>query len=835
MPGTTGTPDAPGTGEAGGDTPWSKVNMPQQLETGIEFKRPPANAKFSFNLVDADLVELIKIIGNITGKAFILGAKVPRVKATVYAPTKINADEAYQVFLSVLQVNGLTVMPAGKYLKVMTIGGSTAQNTPIYNRENVPGGDQIVTRLHHLEYISAEELTPVLDRFKSPDGDITVYAPTNMLIITDYGTSIRRLLKLIGVLDTPGTGEQIWIEPINYADATEMAQSIMDVFDVSGNAKKSTAGKAPAAKGAGKKGGSASVVVGQEVTESTISKILADERTNAVIIVASESAYLRILELIKRLDVPIDGEGTMHVMKLQHADAEELAKTLTGLTKGSRGAAKKAKAGGGGAGGEAGPVFEGEVQVSPDKTTNSLLIVASLRDYMSLKAVIEKLDVLQQQVFVEAVLMEVGVDSQRDLGFSFHGGKVIDGSQGKSLWFGSVKPGEVSSTSPATTATLSGLATGVVGPAIPGAEDLVGVSVPAFGVAMQAMQTNSDVNVLATPNIVATDNKEATIQVGQNIPISMGYSPGGSLLTQAAGLAGAAGTGLDAQDLGGAIGGLGGVRYKRQDVGLTLKITPHINDSSQVRLDLDVEATAIKSVDPVAGPNISKKKATTTSVVADQQTVVIGGLIADSETQTTKKVPFLGDIPILGALFRSKTTLIQKQNLIIFLTPYIIRSEEDFRHIFARKMAERREFIERYTVFENHRVDPYLDWSRTSGVVSEINKVIHRTQEDEELRRLSEMSTDVEHARKDPLGGGTPEATQEEEAPPAAVISIKQLLNNDSGETSVSSEQTFEPQPEPSPMPDKEAAAPSATPTAPSGADSPGEGESVPFEMEAVE
>lgn len=795
--------------------------MPQELETGIEFRRPRKGAQFSFNLVDADLVELIKIIGNISGKAFILGAKVPRVKATVYAPTKINSEEAYQVFLSVLQVNGLTVMPAGRYLKIVTIGGSTAQNTPIYNRENVPGGDQIVTRLHHLEYISAEELTPVLDRFKSTEGDITVYAPTNMLIITDYGASIRRLLKLISVLDAPGTGEQIWIEPINYADASEMAQAIMDVFDVSSSGNKSTAGKAPAK---GKKAAAGpSVVVGQVVGDTTISKILPDERTNSIIIVASESAYLRILELVKRLDVPIEGEGTLHVLKLQHTDAEELAKTLNSLTKTSRSSSKKSK--GGAAGGDSANLFEGDVQVSADKTTNSLLVVSSLKDYMSMKNVVMQLDVMQQQVFVEAVLMEVGIDTQLDLGFSFHGGKVINGSNGNSLLFGSVKPGEVNSASPVTTASLPGLASGLIGPAIPEAEDIIGVSVPAFGVALQAMQTNSDVNVLATPNIIASDNNEATIQVGQNVPISMGYSPGGSLLTQAA--AGAAGVSSD--DISSAIGGLGGVRYKRQDVGITLKITPHINDASQVRLELDIEATAIKSVDPLAGPNISKKKVTTTSVVGDQQTVVIGGLVSDSETQTTKKVPFFGDIPIIGTLFRSKTTLNQKQNLLVFLTPYIIRSEEDFRRIFTRKMAERREFIERWTVFVNHRVDPYLDWSRTSGVISEVNRVIRRTQEDEELKRLSELSMEIAHTRKEPLGGDRSVAAEEEEGPPAAVISIKQLLSDSDGESADSEEGWAAPaEASETQMP------PVETPETPA----PGaaeEGANVPFEMEVVE
>lgn len=805
----------PSAGAAGGeedDSPWSKVTVPEEVSAGIEYKKPKKGTKFSFNLVDTDLIELVKIIGNITGKAFILGAKTPRIKATVYAPTKINAAEAYQVFLSVLQINGLTVMPSGRYLKILPTGGATAQNTPIINKGNVPPGDQIVTRLHHLKHITAEEITGVLDRFKSPEGDITVYAPTNMLIITDYGVSIRRLTKLIDVLDAPGTGEQIWIEPINYADASEMADRVTEVFEVeAAGRKKST--KATSRKGRKGKRGAApshSVVVGEEEGDETISKIIPDERTNALIIVASEDAYYRILELIRQLDVPIAGEGTLHVLKLQHADSEELEKTLNSLTKGSRrNTKKKSKSAESSA-----QLFEGDVQVSADKATNSLLVVSSLRDYMALKNVVEQLDVMRQQVFVEAVIMEVSLDKDKTLGMGLHAGRTVDMDGDPALIYGKSQPGTVDSLNMLSSATLSGLAAGVVGPSIPDAEDVIGVSIPAFGVALNALQTNSDANILATPNIVATDNNEASIQVGENVPISMGYSPGGSLLQSAATQAlgtGAGGASSALSGLGG-LGGLGGVRYKRQDVGLTLKITPQINDDEQVKLEIELEVSSIKSTDPVAGPNISKKRASTTSVVADQQTIVIGGLLQDNEVKTTSKVPILGDIPIFGFLFRNKTTKKQKANLLIFLTPYIIRSEDDFRHIFNRKMAERREFIERWTAFEHHRVDPHLDWSRTSGVVSEINRVIKRAEEDEALRRLAELNTDVAHTPKSPLGGGSkPKAeggdTQEAAAPGASMSlsEVKQLLDAErAAEGSDSGDQVVTPDFEMSPVEDSE-------------------------------
>ncbi len=749
-----------GVGDGGDGGPWTGVKDADKMGISIEYKKPKRGTRFSFNLVDAELIELIKIIGNITGKSFILGGKVPNVKATIYAPTKITATEAYHAFLSVLQVNGLTIVPAGRYLKIQAVGGATSQNTPIMAKGAVPGRDQFITHLHQLKNVSSEEIAALLDRFKSADGDITVYTPTNMLIITDYGTSIRRLVKLIKLLDVPGIGEKIWIEPVNYASAQELADRIIEIFDISAgttpSAKKKPTKKATkrskkrAAAAKPKETGAS--VYGADSDGMKISKIIADERTNSLIIVASETSYLRILELVKILDVPIAGEGTIHVHKLQHADAEEISKTLSNLSKqgGRSTAAKKGKAGS-----EAASLFEGDMQISADQATNSLVIVSSLRDYMSLKAVIDALDTMQRQVFVEAVIMEVSLDKNRDLGIGVHGGNIIGSGDDQSLVYGSSQPGQDSNsfTQVFSVPMLSGLAAGLSGPELEGSEDLIGMSIPAFGVALHALQTNSDVNVLSTPNILATDNVEATIQVGENVPVQQGFN-GSSMLGSLAGRTGVDSSTANLGALGGMLGGYGGMMgggIGRQNVGITLKVTPQINDDNQVRLEIDLEISEVKSIDPVTGPTISQQSATTTSVVGDQQTIVIGGLITDNQVETTTKVPVLGDIPILGMLFRRKSSLTKKRNLLIFLTPYIIRSSDDFKEIFARKMAERREFIERYTAFEYHRYDPHLDWGRTNGAIAVMNRILTQEEEDEQLRLMTAVEEDDDHSPKRPI------------------------------------------------------------------------------------
>ncbi|MBN2802868.1 MAG: type II secretion system secretin GspD [Deltaproteobacteria bacterium] len=718
---------------------WSEVGDAKSLDVNIEYKKPKRGTKFAFNLVDADLIELVKIIGNISGKSFIIGGTVPKIKATIYAPAQITAAEAYTTFLSILQVNGLTVIPSGRYLKIVQVANLVGQKTPIM--QNVPDNDQVITRLQPVSNVDAEDLASLLGRFKSPDGDITVYAPTNTLIITDYGSSIRRLVRLITLLDVTGSKEQIWVEPVNYASADEIAAKIEEIFD-SGSTKSAPAA-APAKRRRGKNQPAAAAPAPASAdSASTVnySKIIADERTNSLIIVASEEGYLRILELVKILDVSVDGEGTLHVRKLQHASADELAKTLSIITKTKNSTAKGNK------GAAATNLFEGEIQISADKATNSLVIVSSLRDYISLNAVIDDLDSMQRQVFVEAVIMEVALSKDREIGVGLHGGGLAGSGDNKSLIYGlSYLPGGPNSFSMDPSA-LTGLAAGLSGPEIPGSEDLVGFSIPAFGVAIQALQKNTDVNVLSAPNILATDNEEASISVGENVPVLSGINSGAALMSSLMGSQALSSSGVSAGSLNSLTSS-----YKRQDVGITLKITPHINDDNQVRLEVDLEISEVKSVDE-SGPTISKQNAKTTSVVADQQTFVLGGLITDNEVETTTKVPVLGDIPLIGMLFRHKGTTIKKRNLVIFLTPYIIRNADDFRDIFQRKMAERREFIERYTAFEYHRYDPHLEWARTKGALSVINDVIGKEQNDFEMRSMMADEKVDSHTPKKPLG-----------------------------------------------------------------------------------
>ncbi len=693
--GRPGTDSGTGTGNQG-----TGPGQMSEFETGIDFRRP--SGLVTFNFEDADLPDLVRTITAITGRSFIIGGKVRSIKATVYSPSKVRPAEAYRAFLSALDANGLTVVPAGRYLKIIESSGSAATPLPVYREgEVVPVEERMVTRLHRLSHVSAEDISEVLSRFKSRDGDVTVYAPTNTLIITDTGANVRRLLQLTEELDVAASGEQIWVEPVHHAAASDLAEKLLEIFEAAGGTgptkARSGAARRPPTKAGGTPGGPSSTgpaTVGTGQSESRLSKIIPDDRTNSLIIVATERAYLRILELIRRLDVPLAGEGEIHVEYLQNADAEELAGVIQSIVGGGRGggAARRRPAGGAsggsssGGGGAAGAsteadVFEGTVQVVADKATNSLVILSSLRDYTSLRAVIQRLDIPRRQVFVEAAIMEVSQSRLNTLGVSLHGGLPVDipvdGTTGDPAigFTGTAYPtGGLPFSSVAIDPTaLTGLAAGLLGPEIEGSEQVIGFSLPAFGVVLQALQSDNDVNVISTPHILATDNVEAQITVGQNVPVQQGFAGLGNL----AGQAGQAGAGL--------AGLLPQVNVQRQNVGLTLKLTPHVNESQQVRLELNVELSEVQGAGGI-NPIISQRTANTQVVVRDQQTIVIGGLVRDVEAETVDKVPVLGDIPVLGYLFRRTQTRREKQNLLIILTPYIIRDASDLRAIFQRKL-----------------------------------------------------------------------------------------------------------------------------------------------------
>ncbi len=783
-PGTEKRPDT--TVGTNGKLNQADTDKLPQFEQTMEFQPRGPGYKVSFSLEDADLAELVKTISNLTGKRFIFGAKVKsNIKANIYSPQKVTVAEAYQAFLSILEANGLTVVPMGNFNKIIETTGAAAQGTPI-SKGATTGEERYVTRMHRMKNVGADEVATLLKNFQSKDANVTVYGPGNLLIITDTGTNIRRMMQIVEEIDVGGAGDQIWIEPVHYASATEVATRLNELFDV-----KSGSGAAPS------KGGAAPGSAAAGVGELHVAKILPDDRTGSLIIVATEKAYLRMLELIKKIDVPQTAEGEIHVIPLQHADAKELAKTIDGIVQGATAIAQgqnKAPAAGG-AGGAPSGVFEGGIKVSPDEATNSLIVTSSLHDYASLRAVVDKLDQARRQVFIEAVIMDLSISRQRTLGFNWHGGAPVDTGigSGDSLLVGGLNPLQ-SIGFPLTATALQGLALGIRGPGIPGTESFspTGQTIPAFGVVLNALATSSDTDILSTPHILATDNIQAEISIGKDTPTQGNL--GLSALSGLGGASGAAGgLGAAAGLLGGGLGG----SVPRAKVGTKLRIKPHLNDSNEVRLEVEEEISDTGEAIPgnAAAIPIFQTTAKTNLIVQDQQTAVIGGLIRNRVTHVESKIPLLGDIPLLGALFRTNNDSIQKSNLILILTPYIIRDTKDLRRVFEQKMRERQEFLDRYFVFNpDQNYTPPKDYSRTSGLLEVIRQSYRKVDEQRKLDEIARPREIKVHEPGLPLEmpatirpSGTTSAGQGEPPPPSTPVqaaprpnrSIRQAPVND--------------------------------------------------------
>ncbi|MBI3202488.1 MAG: type II secretion system secretin GspD [Myxococcales bacterium] len=709
-PGRPGAPAAPAPGApvagAEKEPPGAKGNLPNNMDqiakaTDVQFRPKPGGHLVKFNLQDADLAELVNHISGMTGRRFIYGPKVRQVKATVVSPEPVTLAEAYEAFLSILEANGMTVVPHGRFLKIIDSAGSVTAPTPVYARgEPVPASDRYVTRLYRLKNVSVDEANALLSKFKSKEADISVYGPGQLLIMTDTGTNIRRMIRILEEIDVGGAGSRMWIEPVHYGSASDMAKRINELFELD---------KGQAGGGGG--GG--------------LSKVVADDQTNSLIVVGTEDSYHKLLELMKRIDTQPAAEGKVHVMPLQHATAEELANVLTQML---QGAGRQPGQQGGAAG-----MFEGDVRVIADKATNSLIVTSSGRDYSAMRLVVNKLDRPRRQVFIEAVIMDVSVKHSTNLGVSFHGGATADlGGGGDSLFLGGFQASN-SLTFPANPELLQGVALGARGPELAGTSNLLGtgLSIPAFGVVLQALASSGDANVLATPHILATDNTAAEISVGENVPLQTNLG-GGSGLSSLAGLAGGQ------AGAAGALANLpllsGGFNAPRQDVGIKIKVTPHLNETNQVRLEIEQEISeAGSAVGALGVVPITKRTARTTVEVDDQQTIVLGGLMREAERKSRKKIPVLGDLPVLGFLFRHSEVTKEKLNLLLVLTPTVIHGQEDLRKIFERKMQERQEFIDRYFVFSGQDWKPPLDYAKTNGLVEEIRQAYFAVEEQQRL------------------------------------------------------------------------------------------------------
>jgi general secretion pathway protein D len=694
-------------------------------------------ARYGIYFDKVDIEKLVQTVSDATCKTFILPENV-RGKISIIGPengrVEVDSEAFYAAFLAALDSNGLSVYPHGRFLKIVDKRSAKQNPIPTIVDNNTPytTNEQMVTKIFRIRFVEVEPLRGVLQQLVSKDGDTIPYPP-DTVIVNDVGSNMHRLEKIIAQLDTRAGSDELRVIQVQFATAQDVATTVQKLFEGKARPGQRSGGFSPNVSPGAPPGEVGGPVPGDTSGgAATLSQIIPDERTNKLIIVASPSAFERIQRIVREVDVPTEAGGRINVYPLENADAEELASTLQSLAQGTAnrprtpiaqpppGAARPTTT--------AAELFSGEVKISADKATNALVIVASQADFRNIIRVIEQLDIPRRQVFVEAVIMEVNLDRNSEFGINFHSGYKLDTNEGAVPGlFGTkyTKQGLPPSFSLANLANFGGFLAGLQGPVLPELKNL-GIDIPTFGVVLHALQQSSDVNVLSTPHILTSDNEEAEITVGQNVPFQSGFSPtslGGTL-------GGVTGTPGVPPSLLQGLGGLGSAfaPITRQNVELKLTVKPQINESDFIRMVITEQTEEIASSDPVLGPTTSKRSAKTTVVAKDQETVVIGGIMQDRSIESVSKVPILGDLPILGHLFRETTRRKTKTNLLLFLTPYIIKDQSDFRAIFERKMKERQQFVEQF-YGQVPGYDVAVDFSRKPGPLSRMNQSVLREQQ----------------------------------------------------------------------------------------------------------
>jgi general secretion pathway protein D len=607
-------------------------------------KKEQASDQFvsiDFNNVDINL--FIKFMSELTGTNFVVDPNV-KGKVTIISPARISLDEAYRVFESVLEVNGYTTVTAGEIVKILPAPEARTRNIQtLLEQEKAGPEDKVVTQLIPLKYADPEEIKRLFTPLVSKNSVILGYAPANTVIITDVQSNIQRLLKILKQIDQPGAGQQITVIPLQYADAPKLVTLLTNLFKTTTPRPQQPGG--------------------------TIDKqpvIVADERTSTVIMLASEVDTLRLKQLIALIDRETPrGKGKIHVYYCEHANAEDLAKVLSDIPSSPQAATGAAATAVGGAGGTAasaasrGPtsVVLGKVQINADKATNSLIIMADKEDYEVVEAVIKKLDIPRSMVYIESLIMEVNATKSLDLGVQW---QMFDRTKVNNE---DVAIGGKFSPTPGLLNPVTALGTGLAVGVLTEPFTFGGITLSNITAIVNAVKTDNNFRILSTPQILTTDNEEARITVGENRPFQ----------TRAT------------TDLSG--GTFSSFEYR--DVGKILKITPHVSEGRNVRLKLSLEVTNLDRVATTATtatlPVTQKRTIETTVLVKDNHTVVIGGLIDDNRNENETKIPGLGDIPLLGWLFKTQTDGSQKTNLYVFLTPRVIKSPEEADQLISEK------------------------------------------------------------------------------------------------------------------------------------------------------
>ncbi len=577
----------------------------------------------TLNFSNADLVAVINSVSQITGKNFIIDPRV-KGKVTVISSKPLNEDEVYNVFLSILQVHGFATVPTKNAIKIIPDATAKQNSAPFGSKEGDPD-DQLITRVLKIKHINSAQLVPILRPLVAQQGHLAAYAPTNVLIISDRASNIKRIDRIIAEMDRKSDAD-IEIIKLKHAFAAEVVRLLSSLSTISPD---------------------------QKNLASAQVRFIADERTNSILLSGEKSKRLRYRAIIADLDSPVESSGNTHVVYLRYADAKNIAEILTKVgqevIKGESINADSIKSG----------TNPGTVSIQADEVSNALVITAPASVYPSLRAVIQQLDIRRAQVHIEAIIVEVLLDTSSEFGVQW----LIDGTNDGY--------GALSSRFSGTGLPIEGLIPGDNSglAAIPDGLSLVlgnisdtGIS---FATLIRALAGSSESNILSTPSLVTLDNEAAEIIVGQNIPIITGESTSGT-------------SPIDTANPFRTI--------SRQDIGVSLKVKPQINEGNTITLTIEQEVSSVNPASLIASDIITNKRLIKTTVqLEDGELLVLGGLIDDKVVDTVQKVPLLGDIPILGALFRSTTKSKVKQNLLVFIRATIIKDPKIARTLSHRK------------------------------------------------------------------------------------------------------------------------------------------------------
>jgi len=584
-----------------------------------------ADGRHTLNLKDADIQALIATVSEITGKNFIVGPNV-QGKVTVVSAKPMKPDEIYDVFLSVLRVHGFAAVPAGSMIKIVPEATAQQDGSSGLDGNRLHAADELVTQIVPVKHVTAAELVPILRPLMPQGGQLIAHAGSNSLVVSDRAGNVQRLASIIQRIDTVSDA-QVEVIPLAHANASELARTLTLLADD----KTAAAGEAQ--------------------------RVFADTRTNSILLSGAKAGRLKLRALVAHLDTPIENGGDTQVIYLRYANAKDLVPILQGVASTLTGIAPPTAPKAGDIGGAGGAALPATIQAHEDN--NALIISAPPAIFRSLATVVRQLDVRRAQVLIEAVIAEVSDQTASEIGVQWQmplkndpNHTVIGGTN-----FTGRSPGNnILSAAQNPLGVGNGFNLGYV-------EGTVTVgrnTIFQLGALVTALEGDGKSNILSTPSILTLDNQEAEIKVAQEVPFLTGqYTTNATSTTSSTTSSGITNPFQT---------------IERKDVGLTLKVTPHINEGDAVRLDIHQEVSSLAP--PVSGAVdlITNKREVTTSVlIADNSLLVLGGLIDNQLKDNVQKVPLLGDVPLLGNLFRYRTNDRTKSDLMVFLHPRILR------------------------------------------------------------------------------------------------------------------------------------------------------------------